>query len=213
MLQNPLASRHYNLLQVSPLNARSSIIKLIQNEIAFAGQGQLAQITLKLNNLVDAEIIDELYKASQAGVKIRAIIRGMCSLKPGVKGLSENIQIISIVDRFLEHPRVLLFENGGDQRMYISSADWMMRNMDNRVEVGCPILDKKLIGRITRILDIQFEDTLKSGDRQEPVQRICAPRQPSQTALANADLRFSERPGKEETQGIQGKYRRGRVNL
>jgi polyphosphate kinase len=162
MLQNPLASRHYNLLQVSPLNARSSIIKLIQNEIAFAGQGQLAQITLKLNNLVDAEIIDELYKASQAGVIIRAIIRGMCSLKPGVKGLSENIQIISIVDRFLEHPRVLLFENGGDQRMYISSADWMMRNMDNRVEVGCPILDKKLIGRITRILDIQFEDTLKS---------------------------------------------------
>jgi len=162
MLQNPLASRHYDLLQVSPLNARASIIKLIQNEVSFAGQGKFAQITLKLNNLVDAEIIDELYKASQAGVKIRAILRGMCSLKPGVKGLSENIQIISIVDRFLEHPRVLLFENGGDQRMYISSADWMMRNMDNRVEVGCPIFDKKLIGRITRILDIQFEDTLKA---------------------------------------------------
>jgi polyphosphate kinase len=103
-----------------------------------------------------------LYHASQSGVKIRAIIRGMCALIPGVKGLSENIQVISIVDRYLEHPRIMVFENGGDKRVYISSADWMTRNMDHRIEVGCPVYDPDAIKMIEDLLDIQFKDTLKA---------------------------------------------------
>lgn len=121
-----------------------------------------ARIDLKVNNLVDAELIDDLYRASQAGVKIRAIIRGMCSLVPGIKGVSDNISITSIVDRFLEHPRVVVFENEGQPKVYISSADWMARNMDNRIEVGCPVYDQKLKQRIIDIMEIQFTDTTKA---------------------------------------------------
>jgi polyphosphate kinase len=134
-----------------------------------ANEGRKAEITLKINNLDDKLLIDDLYKASQAGVKIKAIIRGMCSLVPGVKGLSENISVISVVDRFLEHPRVMVFENAGDIKMFISSADWMTRNMDFRIEVGCPIYDENLKRRIMDILHIQFNDTLKARviDKQQ----------------------------------------------
>lgn len=149
-------------LQISPVNARTKIQSLLRQEIQNANEGLKAAITLKLNNLDDKLLVDDLYKASQAGVKVRAIVRGMCSLVPGVKGLSENISIISIVDRFLEHPRVMVFENGGDKRVFISSADWMTRNMDNRIEVGCPIYDEDLKARIVDILEIQFQDTLKA---------------------------------------------------
>ena len=114
--------------------------------------------------LVDKELIDDLYRASQAGVKIRGIVRGMCSLIPGIKGLSENIRIISVVDRFLEHPRVMVFENAGDKKVFISSADWMTRNMDNRIEVGCPIYDPSLIKQVVDLLEIQFQDTLKARE-------------------------------------------------
>jgi polyphosphate kinase len=95
-------------------------------------------------------------------VKIRAIIRGMCSLIPGKKGLSENIEVISIVDRFLEHPRIMIFNNGGDKRVYISSADWMTRNMDYRIEVGCPVYDSDAIQLIEDLVELQFKDTLKA---------------------------------------------------
>ena len=124
--------------------------------------GRKAVISLKLNNLVDDSIIRQLYAASQAGVKIRMIVRGMCALKPGIKGLSENISIISIVDRFLEHPRCLVFHNGGDPEVYLSSADWMTRNLDYRLEVGVPILDAKLKKRVIDILEIQFSDRCKA---------------------------------------------------
>ena len=107
-------------------------------------------------------MIDNLYHASQSGVKIRAIIRGMCALIPGVEGFSENIEVISIVDRYLEHPRIMVFQNGGDKRVYISSADWMTRNMEYRVEVGCPVYDPDAIKMIEDLLDIQFKDTLKA---------------------------------------------------
>ena len=107
-------------------------------------------------------MIEDLYRASSAGVKIKAIVRGMCSLMPNVKGLSENISVISIVDRFLEHPRVMIFENAGQAKVYISSADWMGRNMDNRIEVGCPIYDEELKQQIIDIIDIQLKDTLKA---------------------------------------------------
>ncbi|MFT7217856.1 MAG: polyphosphate kinase, partial [Paraglaciecola sp.] len=156
-IQQPYRRHKFHHLQISPINARTKLQLLIRQEIQNAKEGLPAGITLKLNNLDDKLLIDDLYKASQAGVKIRAIIRGMCSLVPGVKGLSENISVISIVDRFLEHPRVLVFENRGDKRVFISSADWMTRNMDFRIEVGCPIYDKTLIAQIVDILQIQFQ--------------------------------------------------------
>jgi polyphosphate kinase len=161
-IQQPYRRHKFQHLHVSPVNARTKIVLLIKQEIQNAQKGIKAKITLKLNNLVDPQLIDELYKASRAGVKIRALVRGMCSLVPGVKGLSDNIYVISIVDRFLEHPRVMVYENAGDQRVIISSADWMSRNMDERIEVGCPIYDKLLAGQIISILELQFKDTVKA---------------------------------------------------
>jgi|TARA_B110000902_G_scaffold261898_1_gene337643 polyphosphate kinase len=168
-IQQPYRRQKFQHLQVSPLNARTKIQALIRQEIQNANEGLRSGITLKINNLDDKLLIDDLYKASQAGVKIRAIIRGMCSLVPEVKGLSENISVISVVDRFLEHPRVMVFENAGDTKMFISSADWMTRNMDFRIEVGCPIYDEDLKHRIMDILNIQFNDTLKARviDKQQ----------------------------------------------
>ncbi|GFD88327.1 polyphosphate kinase [Tenacibaculum sp. KUL152] len=162
LIQYPYRRYKFQHLQISPLNARTKIQSLIRQEIQHLNQGHKAQITFKINNLVDNELIDDLYRASQAGVKIRGIVRGMCSLNPGIKGISDNIEIISIVDRFLEHPRVMIFEGGGDRKVYISSADWMTRNMDNRIEVGCPVYDKGLQQRIVDIMELQFKDTLKA---------------------------------------------------
>lgn len=161
LIQNPYRRNKFQHLQVSPLNARTKIQAMLRQEIQNHNQGLASGITLKINNLVDKELIDDLYRASQGGVKVRALIRGMCSLRPGIKGLSENISVISVVDRFLEHPRVMVFENAGDPKVFISSADWMTRNMDNRIEVGCPIYDDTLKQRIIDILEIQFQDTIK----------------------------------------------------
>lgn len=155
--------RHkFQHLLVSPVNARSKITRLIDAEIENARAGRTAKITIKVNNLVDNPLILKLYEASQAGVKINMILRGMCTLVPGVKGLSENINIISIVDRFLEHPRVMVFHNDGDTKVFISSADWMTRNIEHRIEVGCPIYDETLKQRIIDILELQMQDTTKA---------------------------------------------------
>jgi polyphosphate kinase len=161
-IQQPYRRQKFQHLQVSPLNARTKLQALIRQEIQNCNEGLKAEIILKINNLDDKLLIDDLYKASQAGVKIKAIIRGMCSLVPGVKGLSENISVISVVDRFLEHPRVMVFESAGDKKVFISSADWMTRNMDFRIEVGCPIYDEDLKLRIMDILHLQLTDTLKA---------------------------------------------------
>ncbi|MBU3020887.1 polyphosphate kinase 1 [Aestuariibacter sp. A3R04] len=162
LIQYPYRRYKFQHLQISPLNSRTKIQSLIRQEIQFLKEGHKAQITFKINNLVDKELIDDLYRASQAGVKIRGIVRGMCSLVPGLPGISDNISIISIVDRFLEHPRVMVFEGGGQRKVYISSADWMTRNMDNRIEVGCPVYDKRLQQQIVDVLELQFRDTLKA---------------------------------------------------
>lgn len=162
LIQYPYRRYKFQHLQISPLNSRTKIQSLIRQEIQHLNQGHNAQITFKINNLVDKELIDDLYRASQSGVKIRGIVRGMCSLNPGIKGVSDNIEIISIVDRFLEHPRVMIFEGGGDRKVFISSADWMTRNMDNRIEVGCPVYDRQLQQRIVDIMELQFKDTLKA---------------------------------------------------
>ncbi len=155
--------RHnFQHLAVSPLNSRDRVIENVQAEIDAARRGDECGITLKCNNLVDRELVDKLYEASQAGVPIRLIVRGMCSLVPGVKGLSENIEAISIVDGFLEHPRVYIFRNSGKPRYYISSADLMTRNIDFRVEVTCPIYSPELQQRIQNIIDIQWADNVKA---------------------------------------------------
>ncbi|MGB1458123.1 polyphosphate kinase 1 [Spongiibacter sp. UBA1325] len=155
--------RHnFQHLAVSPLNSRDRVIENVQAEIDAAKRGDECGITLKCNNLVDRELVDKLYEASQAGVPIRLIVRGMCSLVPGVKGLSENIEAISIVDGFLEHPRVYIFRNSGKPRYYISSADLMTRNIDFRVEVTCPIYSPELQQRIQNIIDIQWADNVKA---------------------------------------------------
>lgn len=162
LIQLPYRQQKFEHLMVSPINTKSVILDLIQNEMDNAEQGKEANIMVKVNNLVDFEIIDKLYLASQSGVKIQGIVRGMCALRPGIKGLSENISIISIVDRFLEHPRVMVFHNDGEPKVYLSSADWMTRNMKNRIEVGCPIMDPLLKKQIIDIFAIQFRDTLKA---------------------------------------------------
>jgi len=149
-------------LVLSPFFLRNKIILLIENEIKNAKAGKKAFIYLKLNNITDGEIIDYLYEASQAGVKIKLIIRGMLSLIPGIKKISEKIEAIGIVDRFLEHSRYFIFCNGGDDQIYISSADLMTRNLDHRIEVTCPVFDKNIKCEIRKIFDIQWDDNVKA---------------------------------------------------
>ncbi|HCE4530431.1 TPA: polyphosphate kinase 1 [Vibrio parahaemolyticus] len=161
-IENPYRPVKFNHLMVSPRNSRTQIYRLIDNEIANAKAGKKAGLTIKVNNLVDKGIVTRLYAASNAGVKINMIIRGMCALVPGIEGVSENIRIISIVDRFLEHPRVVITHNDGDRQVYISSADWMTRNIDHRIEVAAPVRDPRLKQRIIDITNIHFTDTVKA---------------------------------------------------
>ncbi len=161
-IEAPYIQPRFKNLMVSPVNARQKIYDLIDNEITNATKGLEASITVKINNLVDEGVITRLYRASQAGVKINMIVRGMCSLITGVKNLSTNINIRSIVDRYLEHPRVMIFHNNGDEKIYISSADWMTRNLDHRIEVATPIFSKKLKKVIKDLIDIQFNDNVKA---------------------------------------------------
>ncbi|MEZ9666235.1 polyphosphate kinase 1 [Vibrio breoganii] len=161
-IENPYRPVAFHQLIVSPKNSRKRLYKLIDDEIENAELGNRSGITLKINNLVDKGLINKLYQASSAGVSIRMIIRGMCSLVPGVEGISENIKVISVIDRFLEHPRVIITENNGDPKVFISSADWMTRNIEHRIEVAAPINDNKLKQRIIDIVELQFTDTVKA---------------------------------------------------
>ncbi|MCG9665887.1 polyphosphate kinase 1 [Vibrio mediterranei] len=161
-IENPYRPVKFNYLIVSPRNSRKQLYRLIDTEIANTKAGKKGKLTLKINNLVDKGLINKLYGASNAGVKIQMIIRGMCSLVPGVEGVSDNIKIISIVDRFLEHPRVIIAHNNGDPQVYISSADWMTRNIDHRIEVAAPVRDTRLKQRIIDIINLHFTDTMKA---------------------------------------------------
>jgi polyphosphate kinase len=152
----------YKNLILSPHSTRKKFIKLIENEIENAQKGKRAEVFLKMNSLVDEEMITQLYDASRAGVKVRAIVRGICALVPGIEGMSDNIEVISIVDKFLEHSRVFIFHNGGEELYFISSADWMTRNLDYRIETGVPISDKSLQKELREILEIQWSDNVKA---------------------------------------------------
>ncbi len=162
MLEKNVYNVRFKELLVSPINTRRRIILMIQNEITNVKKGQKAGIWIKLNNLTDATLIDWLYKASNAGVKVNMIIRGICCLVPGIMGQSENITVYSIVDRFLEHARVLKFHNGGQPLYYIGSADWMERNLDNRVEVMVPVKVPEIQKDIDILMDYQFRGNVKT---------------------------------------------------
>ena len=135
---------------------------LINHEIKNAHAGKDAYIYIKLNSLMDREMVDMLYKASQAGVKVRLIVRGICSIVPGIPGVSDNIEAISIVDKFLEHSRIFIFCNGGKEKYYIGSADWMTRNLDLRVEVATPIYDAHIQEELRQYFAIQWKDNVKA---------------------------------------------------
>lgn len=162
MLENNLERHAFRHLLVSPFNTRRKLMALIEREIKFAKAKKPAFIKLKFNNLTDIKLIDKLYAASKAGVKIELIIRGICCLKPGVKGLSDHITAISIVDRYLEHARFLIFGNNGKPDYFISSADWMERNLDQRVEVGTIIKDLAIQQQIDLIFDYQLKGSVKA---------------------------------------------------
>lgn len=162
LLENNLERGLFKELMVSPFNTRRKIVALIDREIKIAKAGKEGLIRLKLNNLTDKKLIEKLYDASQAGVKIEMIIRGICCLVPGLKDKSENITIISIVDRYLEHARFMIFNNAGKPEYYISSADWMERNLDKRIEVGAPIHSHELQKEIDIIFDFQWRGSVKS---------------------------------------------------
>lgn len=149
-------------LLVSPFTSRGRFTELVEREIALVNEGKEGSIILKMNSLQDENMIEELYKASRAGVKVRLLIRGMCSLVPGIKGQSENIFITSIVDRFLEHGRVYIFGNDGNPEVFIGSADWMTRNLTHRIEVVVPILDEEHKKTIQDIVNIELADNVKS---------------------------------------------------
>ena len=145
-------------LGMAPVTLKSKILSMIQREIERSDPEHPGLIMAKMNALTHEEVIEALYKASQAGVKVLLDVRGVCMLVPGVKGLSENIKVVSIVDRYLEHSRIFYFQNGGDDEIYLSSADWMPRNLDRRIELMFPILDEKVFEEVKEILDVYFED-------------------------------------------------------
>ena len=151
-------------LEAAPIGLRERVLELIAAETERARQGLESAIDAKVNSLVDPAVIDALYDASRAGVPIRLNVRGICCLRPGVPGLSESIRVVSIVDRFLEHARVMRFHHGGDETVLISSADWMPRNLDRRVELLVPVADPALRDRLRRILSLYFADTAKARE-------------------------------------------------
>jgi polyphosphate kinase len=155
-------STNYNKLAVAPTGLRDMFIKNINHEAENAREGKKAVILAKMNSLVDAGIIKALYEAAAAGVEIKLVVRGICCLRPGVKGVSENIRVTSIVGRFLEHSRIYYFENGGEPKLYLASADWMPRNLDRRVEVAFPVEDEAVKKEVLEILTTTLSDNVKA---------------------------------------------------
>ena len=193
---------NWNMLSVAPLWLRTKFLHLINRETKHAKDGKPASIIAKMNSLCDKEIIAALYEASCAGVKIRLVVRGICCLKAGIPGLSENIEVRSIVGEFLEHARIFIFENDGSEEVYMGSADWMPRNLDKRVEILFPVEDETLKAEVIHILTIQLQDTLKAHIMQPDgtyrkqdlrgKKKLCAQDYFRQEAMKNASQRKKE---------------------
>ncbi|GAB1417298.1 polyphosphate kinase 1 [Bacteroidales bacterium] len=162
LFETPYSPPKFKKLIISPYHTRKHFLALLNTEIRNAKKGKEAWCTLKMNSLVDEILIRKLYAASQSGVKIRIICRGICMLIPGQEGLSENIEVISIIDRFLEHSRIYVFANGGHPLYYLASADWMVRNLDHRLEIVCPVEAPSLQQELSDMLQIQWADNCKA---------------------------------------------------
>jgi polyphosphate kinase len=159
-------AQHYKRMLVAPYTMRSHFIELIRREAEHALQGRLSGIDAKMNQLQDPQMIQELYRASQAGVPIRLVVRGLCCLRPGVPGLSDTISVLSVVGRFLEHSRIFRFVNAGDPEYFIGSADWMKRNLNGRVETVIPVLDKTVQAELAEIFEVYFQDNCSAWEGQ-----------------------------------------------
>jgi polyphosphate kinase len=161
------APPHWNRMIIAPLGLHEAVLGLISRETEHARAGRPARIIAKMNSIVDADVIGALYSASQAGVEIDLLVRGICCLRPGVRGVSENIRVLAVVDRYLEHSRIFCFGNGGSEEVYLSSADWMPRNFRRRVELMWPVLDEGLKRRvIDEVLGTMLADGVKSWSLQ-----------------------------------------------
>jgi polyphosphate kinase len=175
---------------VAPIGLKPKLFELIDREIGNALAGRPARIVAKMNSLSNQSMIDKLYEASQAGVKIELIVRGVCCLRPGVQGLSENIRVISIVDRFLEHARMLAVGSEGEEEVFISSADWMTRNLSRRVELLCPVYDPGLRQMLMNILQMNLQDNVKARELQSTgtYERVSSPNAPLRSQFEAADI-------------------------
>jgi polyphosphate kinase len=151
----------FHHLILAPVGLREYFVTAIRREADHARAGHPARIMAKVNSLIDPSVIEELYLASQAGVQIELIVRGMCSLRPGLAGLSENIRVVSVIDRYLEHARIFYFQNHGKSEYLLASADWMQRNFDRRVEIAFPVLDPQHQTKLKNILEVQLADNFK----------------------------------------------------
>ncbi|MGK7932705.1 MAG: phospholipase D-like domain-containing protein, partial [Microcystaceae cyanobacterium] len=151
---------------VAPVNMRDRMVAMMNREAEHCRNGGSGRIVAKMNSLVDPQIIETLYQASQAGVKIDLIVRGICCLRPGVEGVSDNINVISIIGRFLEHSRIFYFHNGGEEEIYLGSADWMTRNLSRRVEAITPVEDPKIAKKLQEILGVMLSDNRQAWELQ-----------------------------------------------
>ena len=158
-IDRPFSPFRFNELLVSPNSMKSRILRMLDNEIKNANEGKEAWVKIKINHITDTDMVTKLYQASKAGVKIDIVIRGNCSLVPGIKGLSDNIHCVGIIDRYLEHSRILIFANGGKPRYFLGSADWMPRNLLNRIEVMTPVYDEELQADLLRTVAYGMRDT------------------------------------------------------
>lgn len=162
LIRNPFAGCSFKKLMVSPQSMRDKIYELIDNEIAAAKKGREAGIKIKINHITDPGMVQKLYEASQAGVPVDLLVRGCCSLVPGKKGISENIRAYGIIDRYLEHSRILVFKAGGKNLTFIGSADWMPRNLDRRIEVMVPVIDPEIKREMLAIIDMGLRDNISA---------------------------------------------------
>lgn len=160
-IERPYTPIKFKELLVSPNEMKNKFITLINNEIKNRKAGKPAYIKIKINHITDPIMVEKLYEASQAGVDIDLVVRGNCSLVPGIPGVSSNIRITGIIDRYLEHSRIFIFAAGGEEKIFMGSADWMPRNLDNRVEVITPVYDPAIKGELKRIVDYGLKDTLQ----------------------------------------------------
>ncbi len=202
------APPRWNRLVVAPLGLHEAVLGLIAREAGHARAGKKAEIVAQMNSLVDVDVIDALYAASQAGVDVRLMVRGICCLRPGIPGLSERIQVRAIIDRFLEHERVFRFENAGSREIYFSSADWMPRNFHRRVEILVPLLDPQIAQRMDDILKLLFSDNTKMWElaADGSYQRVTS----QQGLQIRAQAKFIER-ARERTKSDP--HRQGRFHI